>query len=700
MKKGRPAFPVTFAVAATGVSSITAQLVLVREYFTLFSGNEFVIAMILFTWLVSGALGCFVALAFEKKRPQLRRPLADLGFLSLILTALPPVLLIGVRLLRDLLFVHGSTPGFYPTFAFVLSTLGPYALIHGFALPFALRAARTLDPAYPGFLVFISDNLGDVLGGCLFSFVLVSLVKPVPALALSSVLLFSAGTLLLRREKIRMWLAAPLAAATIVILCLVLETPSLSPPYGTLVHYEESRFGRITVIEDQRQKTLFHDNIPIFSSENLEDAEQTVHYPLSQVVNLESVLLVSWKSGVTGEIARYRPQIVDLVEIDPAITRTLSRFRLIDRIPGLNLAHTDARTFLSETDKTYDAIILNVSDPETFQTNRFFTREFFRSAKQHLRSGGVLSFSMKGYDSYLAETERQKLACLYRTAADVFAQVLAVPGTTVTFVCSDQGLNWDIPALLTKKGIDTRTLHGLFYGNVSALRVEQLRSMLTQGKRPPLNTDLRPVLMTRQFADWFSRHGSSPLPFFMVAVLILVLYTSQLNRKTAVLFTTGFSLMASEILVIFAFQIFFGHIYHHIGIIVTFFMAGLLPGAVLAGKTKARQALAASDFMIIICLAVFALLVQIRADRLFFMVLGFPFSLLCGFQFAHILQVGDDKESIFGRAFSADLAGAGFGVLAASLILIPGAGLLGSILCLMALKGLSLALSFYSGNRS
>ena len=44
--------------------------------------------------------------------------------------------------------------------------------------------------------------------------------------------------------------------------------------------------------------------------------------------------------------------------------------------------------------------------------------------------------------------------------------------------------------------------------------------------------------------------------------------------------------MGAEILVIFAFQIFFGYIYLQIGLIVTVFLAGLLPGALIVQHVK------------------------------------------------------------------------------------------------------------------
>jgi len=50
-------------VVATGISSVAGQLALIREFLTQFQGNEFVIALILFNWLVLGAAGTLLAQA-------------------------------------------------------------------------------------------------------------------------------------------------------------------------------------------------------------------------------------------------------------------------------------------------------------------------------------------------------------------------------------------------------------------------------------------------------------------------------------------------------------------------------------------------------------------------------------------------------------------------------------------------------------
>ena len=684
-----------------GISSITAQLVFLREYLALFSGNEFIIAMILFTWMVSGALGCSISLFAEKKHPGLTRPLWALGLLALMLVILSPTQLIIIRYLKDIFFVHGTSSGFYPTVAFTALTLLPYTCVHGFILTFSLRAARSVDPSFPGFRIYICDTLGDVLGGLLFSFVLVFTLTPLAALVVSAIPLSVMALICIRDMNKKAFFAIVILVLTVQATGLFLEKASLAPPFGELALYRESRFGRITVIRDENQQTLFHDNVPVFSSDDKSSAEQAVHYPLSQIAHHEAILLIAAKSGISEEIIKYKPRRVDMVEIDPEITKTLLDYGMISNSPGFSFIHMDARAWLAQTDRTYDAIIVNVSDPETFQANRFFTRDFYQLAEKHLNRGGVFSFSMKGYDSYLAEPLRKKISCLYRTTSSVFPHVLAIPGETIHLICSRNPLDPDIPALLEKKHIPTRFIKGYFHGDVTAERMAHLQSMIIP--RFHINTDLRPVLMTLTFSEWLSKHRTNPLWFAAALGVFLVLYLPRLSRQGFLLFTTGFTTMACEILVIFAFQVFFGYIYYQIGLIVTVFLGGLLPGAYLSLKIKGRHALAFSDacFIVLIVLFVLALnLPMVRNHSLFFLVFGGCVSLVCGFQFSKVLEKEHDSHSALGHAFSADLTGAGFGILVTSLILVPFTGLVRSFYIVACLKCLSLVIMLRPGGQS
>ena len=48
---------VLYSLALIGITAITAQIILIREFFTTFYGNELSVGFILAIWFLGGALG-------------------------------------------------------------------------------------------------------------------------------------------------------------------------------------------------------------------------------------------------------------------------------------------------------------------------------------------------------------------------------------------------------------------------------------------------------------------------------------------------------------------------------------------------------------------------------------------------------------------------------------------------------------------
>ena len=203
--------------------------------------------------------------------------------------------------------------------------------------------------------------------------------------------------------------------------------------------------------------------------------------------------------------------------------------------------------------------------------------------------------------------------------------------------------------------------------------------------------------MRVMFSQWFAKFATSPLWFAAVLCVLTALYLSRLRRAEFTLFSTGATAMGAEVLVIFAFQIYFGYIYREIGLIVTVFLAGLLPGAWLGQRLsgRGRRVLMQTDLLLILLLAMFMLALHQGGDRLpvaFYLVFGFAVSLACGCQFPVALQIGGAGNPAAARAFSTELIGAACGTLVTSAVLIPWLGLFPTALCLIGLKTASLAL--------
>jgi hypothetical protein len=124
----------------------------VREYLAQFQGNEIVIALIFFCWLVFGGIGTVGGQGLPG--PGVASIAGTLlALLSCLLAILAVGQVVAIRWLRDLVFIHGASVGFYATLGFVAVTLLPYALLVGFVLPYSLigcqapvaRISRQLD---------------------------------------------------------------------------------------------------------------------------------------------------------------------------------------------------------------------------------------------------------------------------------------------------------------------------------------------------------------------------------------------------------------------------------------------------------------------------------------------------------------------------------------------------------------------------
>ncbi|MFO7665850.1 MAG: hypothetical protein R6V76_04470 [Desulfobacterales bacterium] len=684
--------PVLLVVIATGISSVVTQLLTIREFLAQFQGNEFVIALILFSWLIQGGIGTIISRFFcVKMTPSIYL----LGILSLALAALPALQIFLIRELRDTLFIHGSSVGFYQTFTFIFLSTAPYALLIGFVLPYSLFVLRASKPEYPGSYMYIADSLGDVTGGALFSFFLVYLFSPLQSVFISNIFLLAATYYLLKESGLSPFKIITGAGLALFVLLsgLFFEHKSLIPPEGELAYYKESKYGRIEIHRDREQYTLVGDGVPIFSNQNTSNAEETVHYALSQISDPKQILVISAEGGIMEELDKYSPETVDYIELDPDVSDVLFRFGLIKKIRSLNVIHEDGRTYLANTGKIYDAIILNLPEPETYQVNRFYTDSFYDIAKKRLSSGGILSFSMEGYDNYLAEPQRQKISSVYNTLSRYFKNVLLLPGQNIYFLASQFPLNTDIPDSLKSKNVSTSYISSYYYGNITDERINQLKELLD--KSSPINTDIYPKLMNIMFMQWFAKFSTSPFVFIIILSVLSLIYLVWITKEEFVLFSTGCMAMGTEILVIFAFQIFYGYIYLKIGLIITIFLAGLLPGAWIGNRYGGnKKILLVITDVILILLTGILIIAFVQAGYTIplsaFLLYGFIVSMTCGCQFPAALKMRGDSNPAVTKLFSADLIGAAVGTLLISVAVIPYFGIIWSATCLIGLKVISL----------
>lgn len=664
-------------VVATGLASVTSQLVFVRELMTQFQGNEIVVALVIFLWLLLGGCGSLLAGLCRWESPAL------LASLSLLLPPLALFQLAAIRIGRGLLAPAGVSVGFYPVFFFSLATLMFYALAVGFVLPYSLIVLRRTRAAFPDVRVYLADNLGDLAGAALFGFWLVFWTTPAQALVLVHLPLALICLWMLGKKG---WPAAFLltVAWVLAMLAVPARMASLS---GDVLAVSESPYGRVAVVRHAQQVTMVLDGRPVTSTHDLVGAEEAVHYAMSQVGRGARVMVVCALAGMMDQLAKYEPRRVDLVELDPVVLKWQSEYGFVKDYPWLHRIRDDGRHLLRKTSARYDAILVNLSEPDTFQANRFFTLEFFQAAAGHLGKDGVLGFAINVGGNYYSEVEKKMVACLYATAGQVFDNVLVFAGRQLYFVCSARPLHFHVPRRLEGKGVTTAWVGPYFYGNVD-LRSKELDTWLAT--RPLLNSDRHPVLMRLVLERWYAKFGGFPRAFFLALVLAVAGLVLATNPAQKVIAATGFVVMGAEIWIIMAFQIFHGNLYLKVGVIVTMFLAGLFPGALFASRLDRPLGwLMVSDLVLATVLALVGGTVALTGAGLpevFFYFAGLAVSLLAGFQFPLAFRITGSTRRQAAALFAVDVLAASVGTLATSLVLVVYLGLLPAMSVLVALK--------------
>jgi tetratricopeptide (TPR) repeat protein len=118
------------------------------------------------------------------------------------------------------------------------------------------------------------------------------------------------------------------------------------------------------------------------------------------------VLVIGFGAGMTlSALARY-PEIerLDCVEIEPDVVRAAPLLTSLNRDvlkdPRVHMIYDDGRNFLFTTHEQYDLIVSEPSNPWIAGIASLFTREFYRTAQEHLTPGGIFVQWVHCYSLY------------------------------------------------------------------------------------------------------------------------------------------------------------------------------------------------------------------------------------------------------------------------------------------------------------
>jgi spermidine synthase len=282
----------------------------------------------------------------------------------------------------------------------------------------------------------IGNLTGSIIGGVAFYYFLNN-----QRVFLLAVILAACSVCFIARSMARMYLYSG-GLLAILALCFMVFTPLYDQNnfmFGTFVKQQllpYSLNGPKSFFENSNRgsKLLFYDDDPIstvgvvdsgvkppFKQNNLSimvngksDSATTgdiytikllAHLPALLAKARKEVLVIGLGTGITaGELTLY-PDIeqIDVAEISPAVVEALPYFKestyAVHKNPKLRILTGDAFRILGRSEKKWDIVISEPSNPWVTGVDLLFTREFYKMVKTHLSDDGIFMQWMQSYAS-------------------------------------------------------------------------------------------------------------------------------------------------------------------------------------------------------------------------------------------------------------------------------------------------------------
>lgn len=688
-----------------GTASMTAQLALMREFLDAFAGNELIIGFVLGYWFVLTAFG-----AEAGRRWRKGTTLGVLIGLEVAASLAPLFQIIAIRLLRSSL-LPGVVPG--PDLALWSTAviLVPGCVANGWLFAVLVRLMSEAKRGESG-QTYLVETAGLAVGGAAYSLFLCTRLGSINLAALIAVQNGLAAIAFgwlggRRRFAVLAGLGVAVALACAYIFDLDGRTLRAIYPAGKVVAQSQSPYGHLVVMESGGQRAFFHQGLPLFTTQDTAAREERVHFALAQRERISDVLLIGGAaSRAADEALKYAPQRVDCVDPDPAVLEALKQAGgTAARDPRVTFIETDARRYVRRTNLHYDAIVLGLPAPESVQLNRFFTREFFAEASARLNPGGVVAFDLPGSEGYLSPVQQALLASIHGALQSVFRHTLVIPGEKIILAGSDAPLDADVPAILARRHIPVRYMTaGYMSSRLTPERLKAIRVVASARVQP--NGDFLPASHGHALGLWLEMSGGTVVWALVAFAALIVVIGSLLSRGplpgvTAAIATTGFAGISLEVILIIAFQVLYGSIYLHLGMLFASFMIGTVAGAFLALRgwmPGGTRGLVLLDAVFVVLAPSAAATVQALAAAGAPAFAGFPLiamglgaaGFVVGGQFPLASRVQADRRESSTFLYAADLAGACLGAFATAALLLPVIGLAGICWLLAGIKLVSL----------
>jgi spermidine synthase len=295
--------------------------------------------------------------------------------------------------------------------AVIYGYAGAIGLLIGMEIPIVARMNETYEGLRTNIAsVMEKDYYGALVGGLLFAFfALPKLGLTYTPIALGAVNFIVASILYWRFRRLtthrgRLQIAFWSVGLAIVVLGIFAKPIILfgeqSRYRDRIVFTAQTPYQKLVITEWNQNHWLFINGNIQFSTYDEERYHEPLVHPAIGVTGVpEEILILGGGDGLAlREVLKYESaKHITLVDLDPEMTELgKSHPILLEANDGafadlrVEVIHQDAGTFVAQTEKLYDVIIIDLPDPKGPDLARLYALDFYRDCHSILSREGTL----------------------------------------------------------------------------------------------------------------------------------------------------------------------------------------------------------------------------------------------------------------------------------------------------------------------
>lgn len=691
-----------------GLFSVAGQVLLLRVLISAFGGNELVIGVGLFGWMLAVALGAWTG----GRRERAESIIALLVFASLLL-------LVEVALIRFLPGWLTGSPGMTVAVGWVVILSAvlsmPVAWFCGRLFSAISRhgwtAARGVSNAY------LWEGLGSFAGGLAVTALVGTILSSLgAAIALGAAVVGASIIVQMGHNRAGRWIAMIMA-----ILLAILSDPiadnvereldrSRWAPFEVLSSFD-TPYGHQAILEREGLQVLVTDNhiegtIAIGST-----AENLLLGGLLHIPGADNIV---WLGRAETGLMQLAEQLgrTEIIAVDPRARLTHKLNNTITLEGAAIRIDNDPLRFMKHSQLLgrADLILIDLGQPGSYHRARLATARFLLPVYARLRDSGVAVMAVPyDTDRYVSPEAEQALQNIWGAWTSVFPHYWVWPGETTLLFGSSQPLDTLTARNLVER-LESMSYQPQFlrpevlWDRLGDLKVDRLHSVIADDGRA--NSLTHPRLLTSHLV-YQSRTtgGGSVLAWLLshwwwlllpaaavLAWMVLTGVRSDPHSFTRLLLIIGgFASLSLELVSLYLYQSVAGSLYSEMGVLFGAFMLGLAVGAALGRRIDSGTAVVSSLTLgLLATLALWLSYGTVVGGLLIYHVLFlFTIAAAAGSLFvgATHLFYGDAFAANYGSSYAWEITGSAVAALLTMPILLPMIGLHG----LLAVNALLLA---------